>query len=308
MRTGSTLALTVACLVILWGSNLRPGFTVAQSTPQPWTDPKTGLLYIYIPAGSFMMGCAGVGGKAGCQPEEIPRHKVTFTRAFWMSQTEVTVGQFQKLVESTNHVTDAEKAGFVGNRWVNVTGVSWRKPNIKQGPDHPVVCVSWNDAAAFSRWAEARLPTEAEWEYAARGGRADEVYAWGQGLITPNPEGKHYGNLADLSGAKKWGWRYIPGHNDQSPETAPVGKYLPNGFGLFDMIGNVWEWCADGRRFYEDQEETDPAGPMFASRKAQRGSSWASFPPETRISARPVNAADYTTFHTGFRCARDKID
>ncbi len=305
MRTGSTLALTLFCLALLARG-------VAQPVPQSWTDAKTGLAYINIPAGSFMMGCAGVGGKAGCQPEEVPRHKVKLTRGFWMSRTEVTVAQFAKFVESTHHVTDGEKAGvsraFERDRWVKKPGLSWRNPEIKQAPDHPVVCVSWNDAMAFCRWAEARLPTEAEWEYAARGGRTDEVYAWGHGMITPNPDGRHFANLAGLAGAKEWHWSVIPGFDDECAETAPVGKYSPNAFGLFDMIGNVWEWCADATRLYEDQEETDPAGPVFAGRKAVRGGAWSTVPPDSRISSRRINVVDFSSINLGFRVARDKID
>lgn len=312
MRTPGLLSKVAVFVAILCAGGACAGSSFAQSQPQSWSDPKTGIVYIHVPAGSFMMGCAGLKGTAGCQPEEIPRHKVTLTRGFWMSRTEVTVGQFRNFVDSTQYVTDAEKAGssrvFIRDQWVSRQGISWRNPSMEQTVDHPVVCVSWNDAVAFTRWAGARLPTEAEWEYAARAGRQDEVYAWGHGMITPDPDGKHFANLADQSGVKAWHWSALPGYNDGWSETAPVGKYAPNGFGLFDMIGNVWEWCADSRRLYEDQEETDPAGPFFANRKAVRGSAWSTTPPQARISSRAVNPADFNSFNIGFRCVRDRID
>ena len=311
MRTATRSNALLVLLATSWMSSVQADSSaVAQSTPKTWNDPKTGLVYVYIPAGSFLMGCASDQG-SGCKQDEIPRHKVTLSRGFWISRTEVSVGQFQKFVEATNYVTDAEKAGsshtFVRDRWVKMAGASWRKPVIKQAADHPVVCVSWNDAVAFSRWAGGRLPTEAEWEYASRGGRKEEIYAWGNTMI-PNPDGKYYGNMADLSGEGEWRWTALPGYNDRFPATAPVGTFIPNDFGLSDMIGNVWEWCADSRRLYEDQDETDPTGPLFASQKAVRGTSWSSPPPACRISARAADRADFSSFNIGFRCVRDNIE
>ncbi len=284
--------------------------SVTQSPPKTWNDPKTGLVYVDIPAGSFMMGCVGERG-LGCKQNEIPRQKVTLSRGFWISRTEVTVDQFQKFVQANNYITDAEKAGFsqiyVRDHWEKMPGACWQKPGIKQAGNHPVVCVSWNDAVAFSRWAGGRLPTEAEWEYAARGGRRDEVYAWGNQMIA-NADGKYYGNMIDRSGAATWRWTVPPDYDDKFPETAPVATFVPNDFGLFDMIGNVWEWCADGRRLYEERDEIDPAGPEFSRQKAIRGGSWGSSPPDARISLRSGDPADFRAFNIGFRCVRDKTD
>src|SRR5437764_4191584 len=192
---------------------------------------------VFIKGGTFSMGTDDG------MPDEAPVHQVAL-QSFWMDAHEVTVAEFAKFVAATNYETDAEKFGWSGvfnmktGAWENVNGASWRHPDgpaSQANSDEPVCQVSWHDAAAYARWAGKRLPTEAEWEYAARGGLTGKRYAWGDEL---RPGGKPVAN---------WWQGHFPERNtgeDGYIGRAPVGQFAPNGYGLFDMAGNVWEWCA----------------------------------------------------------------
>lgn len=274
-------------------------------------------------------------------PDALPLHKVILD-GFWMDRTEVTNRQFAAFVKATGYLTVAERApdpkDFPGAPkellvpgslvftppagrvsldehyawWRYVPGANWKHPegpasSIDGRDDHPVVHVCWDDAMAYTRWAGKRLPTEAEWEYAARGGLDQKRYVWGDQF---RPEGKWQVN--------NWQGDF-PSQNTASDgyvKTAPVGTFPANGFGLVDMAGNVWEWCADWYRpGYNATQERDPQGPdssydpaepQFPKRVQRGGSFLCSDLYCTRYlpGARGKGATDSGTSHTGFRCVR----
>lgn len=255
---------------------------------------------------------------------EGPVRKVTL-RPFWIDATSVTNARFAAFVDATGYVTEAERFGnsfvfggllpddFPETRgvaaapwWREVPGACWRAPegprsDIETRMDHPVVHVSWNDATAYCAWAGVRLPAEAEWEYAARGGLDRRRYPWGDELT---PGGEHMCNI--WQGA-------FPSHNtldDGFLGTAPAAAFPANGYGLSNMAGNVWEWCADwfSPSFHAGGPRDNPAGPPLGEAKVIRGGSYlchASYCNRYRVAARSSNTPDSTTGHMGFRCARD---
>lgn len=173
--------------------------------------------------------------------------------AFEMGKYEVTVAQFRKFVKTTGYKTKAEKRGWsIGDKgqkggWDKIKGLNWRygsRLSDYAKDNHPVVHVSYEDAKAFCHWAGGRLPTDAEWEHAARGGLQGKLYVWGDAWPPP----KDAGNFADTTAGKKYTfWEIIDGYDDGYADTAPVGSFNPNGYGLYDMAGNVWEWIGDLR-------------------------------------------------------------
>lgn len=297
---------------------------------------------IFIPGGEFTMG------DDGHYPEERPAHPVA-VGAFWMDETPVTNRQFRAFVEATGHVTFAEipprredypqaaasmlKAGSLVFRpphgpfsmndvtawWEFSFGATWRRPYGRMSTnrgldDHPVVHVAYGDAEAYARWAGKELPTEAEWEFAARGGLEGRAYAWGDEL---SPGGMQMANT----------WQgTFPGENlklDGYERTSPVKAFPPNGHGLHDMIGNVWEWTAD---WYVDRHAADPGkaccvprnprgpareasidprDPSRIPRKVLKGGSHLCAPnycQRYRPAARHPEPVDTSTSHVGFRC------
>ena len=291
----------------------------------------------WIPAGKFTMG------SNDGQPDEKPLHDVKL-KGFWMDRYEVTNNQFEKFVEATRYVTTAERAPdpalFPGapkenlvpgsvvftppeqvislndhmQWWKYVPGASWRHP---QGPqsdlnglgEHPVVHVSYDDAEAYAKWAGKRLPTEAEWEYAARGGLEQNPYPWGRERF---PKGLWMMNI----------WQGVfPKENKREDGfhfSAPVGSFPPNGYGLHDMAGNVWEWVADWYRhdYYSKSPRENPKGPSDSfdpdepglQKRISRGGSYLCsdmYCKGYRPSARMKCTPDTGLSHTGFRCAKD---
>jgi len=278
-----------------------------------------------IPGGEFLMGNEGDYGFPA--DGEGPVHPVKLD-PFWMDATTVTNEQFNAFVNATGYKTESEKFGwsfvFFGHLtpqqqaatervrvlgsewWCRVEGATWRHPegpgsNIKRRWAHPVVQVSWHDAAAYAAWAGKRLPTEAEWEYAARGGLVQKRFPWGDEL---EPGGKHRMNV----------WQGVfPTQNTEADGhygPAPAKTYRTNGYGLFQMTGNVWEWCWDwfDAGYYRTSPRENPAGPAAGDRRVMRGGSYlchASYCNRYRTDARSSNTPDSATGNLGFRCVRD---
>jgi formylglycine-generating enzyme required for sulfatase activity len=265
--------------------------------PAVWIDRKTGMQFVWVPEGEFDMGC--VTGDELCDPDENPKHRVRVSKGFWLGRTEVTVAQFRKFVEDSGYRPTREMSASAG--------LSWDKPGFAQGPDHPVVFVNWPDAVAFCRWAGFRLPTEAEWEYAARGGRAGWKYTWGSDM-PPDRNGRAQANVLDETAKRNHpGWTTISGYDDGYSETSPAGKFESNGYGLCDMSGNVWEWCQDwyDSNWYTRSVTIDPQGPDLGSSRVIRGGAWNYTPYGLHISNREWSKPESRTNNIGFRCVRD---
>jgi formylglycine-generating enzyme len=257
---------------------------------------------VYVPGGRTR-----IGSDDG-DLDERPVFRVHI-EPFFMDRSPVTVAQFRTFVDETGYRTDAERLGDAGlfdasrREWRLVRGAHWRYPLGPEGlpaaDDHPVTQVSWNDAVAFATWAGKRLPTEIEWEHAARGARdRPDRYAWGDHL----DEGGRYR-------ANTWNGRF-PIHDsgaDGYPVgTSPVGAFGETELGLTDMGGNVWEWTADWYRAYG--ERTRPYVPTASSEKAQRGGSYlchADFCHGFRVSARSRSTPETALAHVGFRTVQD---
>ncbi len=268
------------------------------------TTNKLGMKLVLIPKGSFKMGSPP--GEMGQQDDEVPQHEVEITRDFSMAATEVTVGQFRRFVNATNYKTEAEVEGKVLG-FNAETGkfeqgkYSWRDPGFKQADDHPVVLVSWNDAVKFCEWLSKEgqtyeLPTEAEWEYA---GRAGTTTAYHSG---DDPETlARFGNVPDASAKVKFPkWTTITG-DDGYVFTAPVAKFRPNAWGLFDMHGNVWEWCGDRLRKYQEGSFKDPKGSQNDTGPVLRGGSWGFTPRTCRSANRSPYVPGLRYYGVGFR-------
>ncbi len=276
-----------------------------------------GMKMVRIPAGAFVMGSSeadiawAIMTLAQGQPvsleNEYPFHKVRISRPFYISSTEVTFGQFQKFVDETGYVTDAEDAGggqvfnAKDQRFETKQGSSWKNPGWKTSPDQPVTMVSYDDAQAFAEWLTAeeklpyKLPTEAQWEYAARGGIPMAQFPWGDDLH----DGRR-ANFADRNTDFEWrdnnaddGYKYV----------APVGSYEPNGYGLYDMAGNVLEWVRDyyGEDYYRFTPEVDPAGPGHGENRVTKGGEWTFGPVNLRCAFRGWSRPDLAFYNTGFR-------
>ena len=247
--------------------------------------------------------------------------------AFYIDATTVTNAQFSEFVKANNYITEAERFGwsFVfylllseedrkrdhqvaasAPWWYAVHGATWKTPEgensgISERMDHPVVHVSWNDAMAYCQWAGKRLPTEAEWEYAARGGLVQKKFPWGDELMQDD---EHHCNI----------WQgTFPDHNtldDGYLGTAPAKSFKPNGYGLYNASGNVWEWCHDwfSPDFHKTATRNNPTGPLSGQAKVMRGGSFLchhSYCNRYRVAARSSNTPDSSTSNMGFRCVAD---
>jgi formylglycine-generating enzyme required for sulfatase activity len=239
---------------------------------------------------------------------------VKLTRGFWLGQTEVTVAAFARFVEATGRRTTGELDGwsvfFDGQKPVRREGMSWRAPGFEQGEDHPVVDVSWYDAEAYCAWSGGRLPTEAEWEYAARAGGNDELFLWG-GAALPVVAGVKQANVADEAAKRVYpAWNTVRDYDDGYPQTSPAGAFAANAVGLHDMEGNVAEWCGD---WHEDrtyaagagEPAADPTGPATGVQRVVRGGAWADEASFLRLSRRYFDKPATHKVFIGFRCARD---
>jgi formylglycine-generating enzyme required for sulfatase activity len=274
-----------------------------------------GMAFARVPDGKFRMGDTLTadeanrrwpGGSAAWCQDAQPRRRVRITRSFLIGAHEVTRGQFARFVKDTGHKTDAERLGgawmFKDGRWDRQKGLDWRQPGFPAADDHPVVCVSWNDAQAFCQWLSKkegltyRLPYEAEWEYAARGGTTT-TWFWGE----IEAGGQRQANVAGTGEEVLWD-RCFQGP-DGYTWTAPVGKFLPNGFGLYDVIGNACEWCQDyyDPKAYAAGDAEDPTGPAAGTKRVVRGGAWAYGPLLARAAYRDANLPDRAEAVNGFR-------
>lgn len=289
-----------------------------------------GMKLVLIPAGQFMMGggepaedlvqaFAAYKRKAEFFSDEYPRHRVRITKAFYLGEYEVTVGDFRRFVDDTGYKTEAETDGEGGWGFDPKTGrcdgrylqFNWRNPGFVQSDDHPVLNVTWNDAVAFCQWLGRkenhiyRLPTEAEWEYACRaqtatrynnGDDPDDLAAVANAL---DAKGRTtFPHVQDIT--------VLPG--EEAKFTVPVGGKKPNRFGLFDMHGNVWEWCADwySADYYAKSPQDDPPGPDEGRQRVRRGGAWNSFPLWARASFRNWNTPQSRCVNLGFRVVREE--
>lgn len=288
----------------------------------PATENRKGEM-VPFPGGEFLMGTDYPQGFAA--DGEGPVRRV-FVDAFALDRYPVTNNLFHSFIEATGYRTDAERFGWsfvfwshipparfqelvqdtvaASPWWCKVAGAKWNTP---EGPgsglagrgDHPVVHVSWDDCAAFATWSGQRLPTEAEWEFAARGGLEQKLYPWGDKL---RPGGKHLCNI--------WQGEF-PNHDtgdDGYAGTCPVDAFPPNGYGLYSMTGNVWEWCADwfDAEFHRTADPQNPVGPPNGIARVMKGGSFLchkSYCNRYRVAARTSNTPDSSASNIGFRCA-----
>ncbi|MBN09670.1 MAG: sulfatase [Flavobacteriaceae bacterium] len=307
---------------------------------------------VLIPSGTFEMGADDSNGFE----DEFPKHSVKIN-AFWMDKTEVTNAQFKKFVDQTGYITTAEKeinwdemkknlppntpkpddsllapSSLLFNYtsspvqlndysqwWKFSKGVNWKHPwgpgsSIDGKDNFPVVHISWNDAQEYCKWAGKRLPTEAEWEYASRGGIEHSIYSWGNSPIS-------------LISSKANTWNGLFPYNNSMEDNfeflAPVKKFPPNGYGLHDISGNVWEWCSDWYdynyyKLFENQIADNPIGPKnsydpnepYLDKKVMRGGSFLcneSYCSGYRNSMRMKTTPDTSSIHAGFRTVVDAI-
>jgi formylglycine-generating enzyme required for sulfatase activity len=288
----------------------KPQPTAPENPPKSITN-SIGMKLVIIPAGTFLMGSPNEDMDAN--GDETPRHPVRITRPFYLGVTEVTRGQFRRFVDDAGYQSDAEKDGNGGFGWNEETKYfkqnpryTWRNPGFEQTDDHPVVNVSWNDTVAFAQWLSRkegktyRLPTEAEWEYACRAGSTTR-FSNGD-----NEEAlAAVGNVADGTAREKYpDWTGAIAARDGYVYTAPVGRFQPNALGLYDMHGNVWEWCSDGYApdYYGYSPMDDPRGD-FGAAPGIRGGSWYRDFRVCRSASRLCFRQGARYSHIGFRVA-----
>jgi formylglycine-generating enzyme required for sulfatase activity len=330
------VALVAAAFVVryhypsLWGSILQSVSPTHPSVPLPapaalpmpepvnshssadktiaWTN-SLGMKFAYIPAGSFLMGSPA--DEVGRSDDET-QHKVTLTRGFLMGITHVTRGQFASFVQESGYQTNAEKEGFASvsdeKGFTTVKGASWRDPGFEQQDDHPAVEISWSDATMFCNWLSKkegkryRLPTEAEWEYAARAG-TQLAFPWGNNA----DDGQGWANCADQTVKQKFPKLPAFKWTDGYVFTSPAGAFKPNAFGLYDMIGNALEWCSDWAANYPDGDATDPHGAENGRIHVLRGGSWRYSPRYCRCANRGYIAPTAQNNLIGFRIVLESV-
>jgi formylglycine-generating enzyme required for sulfatase activity len=260
------LGLLIAAFVCL--QPVAPHGSQAPGKPEQETsiliqNPLDGLKYVWISPGTFSMGCSS--GDHDCSFDEKPLHTVKISHGFWMGQTVVTEDAYKRFAAASHRPMPAPP---------NVQG--WSHGNF------PMVNVSWEDAQAFCQWGGGRLPTEAEWEYAARAGSTEA----------------RYGPIDQIA------W-YA---SNSGTGIHPVAQKQPNKFGLYDVLGNVWKWVADWEsdKYYETSPSTDPMGPESGGDHVLRGGSWVSNPKDVRVSVRGRTKQTSGAPSIGFRCVQEE--
>ena len=250
--------------------------------------------YVWIPPGKFTMGCSS--GDNECDDNEKPAHQVTLIKGFWLGRTLVTVSAWKRYRMATGK-PPLPTADSLGRENLNEAS----------GDDNmPVVEVSWDEAKSYCEWSRGRLPTEAEWEYAARAGNPSARYgnldaiAW-----YADNSGKQRINSAEISRSDRANYAKRLAENGNGPH--PVGHKQPNDWNLYDMLGNVWEWTADwyAAKNYLRQDNHDYAGPPAGKERAQRGGSWLVSPRNARVSSRGWAEPGVRDYDVGFRCVEN---
>jgi iron(II)-dependent oxidoreductase len=298
------------------------GISIAQKDSQQASDKpkeiigKDGAKMVLIPAGEFRMGTDlaeipelvkwakqwDPNAEASWFEDETPQHTI-YVGAFYMDAHEVTNAQYRKFVQATGH---KEPVGRAIENKGQFEFKPWQDRDYNKD-NQPVVCVNWEDAKAYAEWAGKRLPTEAEWEYAARGGLAGKRYVWGDDWPPP----KNSGNFADETVKKEFpSWTVINNYDDSCAYIAPVGSYKPNGYELYDMAGNVWEWCADwyDNKYYVSSTKSNPMGPSSGNARILRGGSWHYlYANYLHVSCRGYLDPAIGLNLIGFRCAGLKV-
>ena len=308
-------ALTLLALLLLLAVTLTPVCAVPVDLDQEITN-SIGTKLILIPSGKFLMGSPK---NEKDRNDNEQQHAVEITKPFYLGVHTVTIGQFRQFVDDAGYQTEAEKDGqgawgYDPDKKAYETGkqYNWQHAGWKQTDDHPVVNVTWNDAVAFCDWLSKkegktyRLPTEAEWEYSCRAGTKTRFWC-GDEEETLKP----VANMADASLKEKWPaasgavGAVVP-WDDGYPFTAPVGKFNANAFGLCDMHGNVWQWCADwyDGDYYKDSPAQDPQGPDSGEFRVFRGGSFANVPRYCRSAYRDGFVPSRRNYDIGFRVVR----
>jgi formylglycine-generating enzyme len=321
--------------------------TVLVSIAGSWVKAETayentiGMRFVRVPAGKFLMGSnESPEALAPDYPgysrqrfadlkDEAPVHPVRISRAFFLGQYEVTLGQFKYFLEASGYIPEPIADGTGGYGYnpaydpaTSVRGdafegrnprYSWKNPGFYQSNDHPVVNITWNDANAMAEWLSRkegrhyRLPTEAEWEYACRAGTNARYYSGNE------PESlTRIANTFDAASELFWPrWKtFALKGNDGAAFTAPVGQYLPNAFGLYDMLGNAWEWVSDwyGETYYAESPGVDPKGPSSGNQRVRRGGSWHTWSLYARCAFRNWNTPQTRYTLVGMRLLLEETE
>ena len=286
-KTKFVAIAAVALILIVVGGRYFSQHGVKRSEVR--VNPKDGLKYVRIPPGTFQMGCSPRDSECGA--EEKPPHQVTITKGYWLGQTKVTVGAYKHFAAATGRQMPPEP-----NLYGRPLNPRWSDEAM------PIVDVTWDEAHDYCTWAGGRLPTEAEWEYAARAGSTASRYgdldeiAW----------------YADNSGRKRLNSdriiedtaNYLKRLDENGNGMHEVGQKRANGFGLYDMLGSAFEWVNDwyNENYYKNSPSQDPAGPKSGTQHVQRGGTWCANPMVVRVSDRYPNYPGDTDFNDGFRC------
>jgi formylglycine-generating enzyme required for sulfatase activity len=321
-----------------WTAADFKGLSKAPLTETAQITNSLGMVMVRIPAGTFIMGEQPLtrpwaetfpgleAGRFESLTDERPAHRVRITRDFYMARHEVTVGQFRRFLEASGHVPESIADGTGGYGYNPAYDpaktvrrdafegrdprYAWHNPGFAQTDAHPVVNVTWGDAVALAAWLSRtegrryRLPTEAQWEYACRAGTRTHFHAGDDAASL-----SRVANVYDLDTAERWpAWRdQAAPYRDGHAFTAPVGSFEPNGFGLHDMHGNVWEWTQDwyDEAYYARSPDDDPQGPPVGEVKVRRGGSWHTWPFYARCGFRNWNTLPTRYTLVGIRLVMD---
>ena len=298
---------------ILKSSGKGTGTTTeeVQPTKEPEIIEEGGITLIKVTGGTFDMGCTSE--QQYCGDDEKPVHTVTLSD-FYIGKYEVTVKEFATFVAATNYQTNADKGDgsyiWTGSEWKLTKGVNWKydvKGSVRDASeyDHPVIHVSWNDAMAYCAWLSEktgntyRLPTEAEWEYAAREGGKAVLFGNGKNILDPAQ--------ANFNASPDYKTPYSVAGTYRE-KTTPVGTFAPNTLGLYDMAGNVREWCSDwyDSDYYKNSPKNNPTGAASGTYRVLRGGSWVGYPRNCRVADRNSHTPSYRSDFIGFRLARTR--